>query len=502
MPPPPVLPVKGISTSAATSLVLGLGVLLDPAHSMRVVDHGPSAEDEAACAEFSAFWGPKSELRRFKDGSIVETVVWDEMGPDGLGPQRHTVVGRIIKYILNHRFGLGSSDVEVFSGTFDPMMVEPLAIRRAIYLDDSVATGRGFSNVTNAFDELSKEMRALSDLPLVIASIAPAAPALRYSTAFTPCPRRLKAFQSFPDSTKYIEAHDMHLTLESSGRWPEDLEGVQKIKAAFLTKMGEQLQQSHTIVQAKIVFDLDARPVDDNVALEVLTASGYAFRARIFYERSLLLHRERVAQLGASAKPALETYKRRFEHLPRHHAAIATVQQHFPSYSHTVRLAKRWFSTHMLLSHFHEEQIEILTASTFIDPSSPFEPAQSGATGFARVMDKLASWKWRDEPLCVPLYTFQMATTSSRRAAFPPAKRVKAQMAFEALRLSDPAINEHAWVIATEEDSKGRVWGSITDKVVAARVRSLAKATLNALQEGVVEGGLVVQVSAALLSCC
>lgn len=497
-PPSPSLPVKG-SAPSPSSITLSLGLLVDPVESSRVVDQGPSAEDEAACAEWSAFWGPKSELRRFKDGAIVETVVWDEMGRNGLGPQRNMVVSRIIKYILNHRHGVPSANIEVFAGAMDHLMVEPDAIRRAIFLEDSFATGKGFGNIMNAFDDLAKVLKDLPDLPLAISSVAPSSAGLRYSTIFTPSPRRLKDFERFPDSTKYISTHDILLTLESSGRWPDDLEGVQKIKAAFLTKIGAGLEKNHQVVKAEVAFDLDARPVDDNVSLEILTSSGYGFRARIFYDRSHLLLKQRVGQIGAAGIPSLAAYDERFVHAPRHHGAVATLQHHFTSYSHTIRLVKRWFSSHMLLPFFDEELIEILVASIFIDAASPFDPPQSGATGFARVMEKLASWKWRDEALMVPLYTFSTATTSGRRATFPPAQKAKAKAAFEKRRLEDGQVNEWAWVIATEEDVMGRVWGRRTDKVVAARARGLAKATLKTLNDGVTAGGLVVEVRSSRL---
>jgi hypothetical protein len=51
-----------------------VGLDLDPAHAARIVDRGPAADDAAAAAAFRAFWGDKAELRRFKDGSIVEAV--------------------------------------------------------------------------------------------------------------------------------------------------------------------------------------------------------------------------------------------------------------------------------------------------------------------------------------------------------------------------------------------------------------------------------------------
>jgi U3 small nucleolar RNA-associated protein 22 len=36
-----------------------------------------------AAAVFREFWGDKAELRRFKDGSILEAVVWEQ--PAGYG---------------------------------------------------------------------------------------------------------------------------------------------------------------------------------------------------------------------------------------------------------------------------------------------------------------------------------------------------------------------------------------------------------------------------------
>ena len=497
-PSPSSIPAKKGTTIPPIPLVLNLGILLDGAEAGRLVDQGPPAEDEAACVEFRSFWGSKSELRRFKDGAILESVVWDEVEEPGLGQQRNKVVSRIVKYILESRNGIAGSEVEVFAGVFDRLLVEPESLRRAIYLEDSIANNKGFGNIMGVYDALAKELTGLDNLPLTISAVSPSSPGLRYSTIFTPSPRRLKDFARFPDSTKYIEAHDVILTMEGSGRWPEDLEGIQKIKAAFLAKIAEQLGPLQSIFRAQVVFDIAARPTDDNVSLEILTATGFAFRARIHYDRSLLIIKSRASKMGATSEntidSSLDLYNERFVHAPRHHAALATLQHHFTSYSPTVRLVKRWFSAHMLSPHFPTELIELLVASVFLDSTSPYEPPSSGATGFARVMEKLSSWKWKDESLLVPLYTFSSATTSGRRAALSASATVAAQAAFELRRLDDPVINRGAWFIATEEDVQGRVWGHGVGKAVAGRARGLARATLNALNEGVSSGTLIIEV--------
>ncbi|BGP47983.1 U3 snoRNP protein [Rhodotorula kratochvilovae] len=496
----PSLPVDTTAPKPPSSITLSLGFLLDPVESLRLVDQGPSAEDEEACADFRAFWGNKSELRRFQDGAIVEAVVWNEASAGALGPRRSTIVRRVVEHILNERHGVPVGNIDFFAGAMDHLIVESESLRRSLYLEDSVATGKGFSNAVTAFDDLAKEIKELKEIPLQVSAIQPCTPGLRYSSVFTPSARRLKDFDRLPASLKYLEPLEFHIALEGSGSWPDDLEAVQKIKSAFLAKMGEGLEARRSVLKAEVVVDVEARPIDDNVSLEILTATGWAFRARIFYDRSQVLLEEREEQLGEVAAASssthlspLDTYLQRFVHAPKHHAAMCALQNHFPSFSPTVRLLKRWVSAHMLSSHFAEQHLELVAASVFLDAASPFDPPQSGATGFARVMDRLATWKWRDEPLLVPVYSFTQAVSAARRAVLPVADRQEAIESFQAMRLAKPNIDEHAWVIATEADAEGTAWGRCTGKVVAARVRGLAKATLATLQAGVLEGGLVVE---------
>jgi len=61
-----------------------IGLLLNADTAAKKVERGPPAEEAEAARRFRAFWGDKSELRRFKDGGIQETLVWSEAdGPEG-----------------------------------------------------------------------------------------------------------------------------------------------------------------------------------------------------------------------------------------------------------------------------------------------------------------------------------------------------------------------------------------------------------------------------------
>lgn len=71
-----------------------IGLLLNPEQVNRTVDRGPSAEDKEEAAAFRRFWGEKAELRRFKDGSIQESLVWSQNDP------RENVLEQIVTYII------------------------------------------------------------------------------------------------------------------------------------------------------------------------------------------------------------------------------------------------------------------------------------------------------------------------------------------------------------------------------------------------------------------
>jgi hypothetical protein len=76
-------------------VVLTVSFRLNPSQAGRIVDKGPLPELKAEVSEFRAFWGSKSSLRRFPDGSIREAVAWPE-----LAASRARVVEAICRHIV------------------------------------------------------------------------------------------------------------------------------------------------------------------------------------------------------------------------------------------------------------------------------------------------------------------------------------------------------------------------------------------------------------------
>ncbi|KAG8881364.1 hypothetical protein FRB97_009629 [Tulasnella sp. 331] len=477
-------PLDEPTPSSPTTVEIGL--LLDPFEASRLVDHGPAAGDEAAGAEFREFWGPKAELRRFKDGSIVESVVWEVPNPD----DRIHIPVMVVQHILDLHFGVPKSQATAVQAAYDPFLRSQIP---------SVGTGAAFRQALVSFDELFRTIKDLGDLPLSISQISPASEYLRYTSVHPATPLDSQRFPNLPDNARYIPAIDVILTFEGSTRWPEDLAAIQKVKLAFLEQIARAMSGQKVVRHAAVVLDADAGIIEDNCALELITLAGYAFRGRIHcdIERSLLEKFIAPKQkhwsvptaydvTKAQAKSALVIYKRRFVYGLQHHSAIAALQQRCPSYGPTTRLIKRWLGAHMLAPYVPIEIIELVCAHVYLCPG-PFDAPVTAPTGFARVIRLLKEWNYGETPLYVPQYTGAGADPGVS-VNFPTDKKAQADQAFRS------RVGVVGWTVVTEEDPSGILFGSVLGPkgLIAARIRQVATATWECLDSGMTAGTLDV----------
>ncbi|CAE6493644.1 unnamed protein product [Rhizoctonia solani] len=477
----PAPTLRPLSQSTPNSVpFIELGLVLDQTEAPRLVDYGPPADDAAGSEVFRAFWGPKSELRRFKDGRILESVVWEVSHPD----ERAHIPGRLVRHILQFHFGIELEPVQ--RTVYDQVVRLPSSV---IKLYSSVAENMmTFRPCQTAFDALVKQIKSAEDLPLALVNASPISPSLRGTSVFYPWPMDLARYGSLPDSIKYIPPMEAILQLEKSARWPDDLGAIQKIKLAFLVGIADALRAQDANIRTAVALDSDATETDihDNCSLEVLTPSGFAFHLRIYHDREKTLLNGIISDSGAApgmvaaAKDALRIHETRFLHMPRHHAAVAALSHRYPSYAPTVRLLARWLGAHLLSTHIPHPLVELIVAREFLKPGLP---PTSVPTAFARIVQTLVEWRWREEPLAVPLYS---ALEEEGRKDYKKLTK-DAEDACRASRREDPTLGRGAWVVSTEEDIKGLRWGS-PKPIVAARVQQIAKATLeHILSNDVVE---------------
>ncbi|KAI5247142.1 Nrap protein [Aureobasidium subglaciale] len=419
-----------------------VAVNLDATNAARAVDHGPAAEQKKEAAAFRKFWGEKAELRRFRDGSILESLVWATNA--GM-----SIIQQILTFLLYRHFGQEAAASAVFSGD---------ECARLIKQSNGLVA---FQPLMEAFKTLESDIRGMDDLPLTIRSILASDSQLRYSSIEPP----------LSSQRQMKRPAGVVLQFEGSGRWPDDLVAIQRTKIAFLLKIGELFGTSQEDVTHRIGLENEGEDILNQAFLDVIYPTGFSFRIRIHHDREqTLIERVLKSQSAApsekeTAAVALVTYKRVFIKSPTHTQALQKLCTRYPVLSPTVRLMKKWFSEHLLSNHFSEEVIELFAIHTFTRPW-PYNTPSSTQAAFLRTLSFLSRFDWRADPLIVDLggdlNTDNVAAATTR---------------FEAWRKLDPALNRVVLFVASSDDLEGTTWTDGTPaKVVCGRMTALAKA--------------------------
>ncbi|OJD34643.1 pre-rrna processing protein utp22 [Diplodia corticola] len=454
-------------TTVQRDALISVGFIVDPANAVRAVDHGPAAESKKEAAAFRQFWGEKAELRRFKDGSILESLVWSTKDSDA------SIFEQIVRYVLTRHLGKHVADSATFFGEQFTRL-----------LSGSGQPGTDlFLPFRKAFDILERDIRALDGMPLSARHIFAADPQLRYTSVDVPLALRHQCSEA---------PANVVVEFEGSARWPDDIKAIQMTKVAFLLKMGELLQESVEGVTTRVGLEHEGLDIMNQAFLDVFYPSSAVFRLRVHHDRepTLLERRLKDKSLDAATREttalALATYKRESGRIPAHTQALQALCTRLPALSPSIRLLKKWFAAHLLSSHFAPELIELMVVRTFLN-SYPWEPPTSAMTGFLRTLAFLARWDWRNEPLIVDF-----------GGNMKPEEASAIMIRYEAWRKIDPALNRVVMFAATNIDAEGTTW---TDharpaKVVAARMSALAKAATQAVRDK----GMAIEPAALFVS--
>ncbi|KAM4753887.1 LOW QUALITY PROTEIN: nucleolar protein 6 [Cyanocitta cristata] len=372
---------------------LTFGLLFVPEFAASTLEKGPQA-DHPEALEFRTFWGEKSELRRFQDGSICEAVVWEASAVC----QKRLIPEQIIRHLLKLHADIPESSI-CYTG----------ALLESVIRTGKEASGTGeeaMVSVVCSYDDLSRKLWNLKELPLTVTAVQGVHPAFRYTDVFPPIPT--KPIYSFHNRSKhlllpseekpcpaYITPLKVICHMEGSGQWPQDKGAIKRIKAAFHLQLAELLRQQHQLVCRPAVTHTD------------VYKDGYVFRLQVAYHREPLILKEVVTPEGMlkyqdteeSRQLELETL-----HLPYLTSSLHGLQQQHPVFGSTSRLAKRWISAQLLSDSISEECVDLLVAFLFLHPA-PFTPPSSPQVGFLRFLNLLATFDWKNNPLIVNLNT-------------------------------------------------------------------------------------------------
>ncbi|KIW00895.1 uncharacterized protein PV09_07647 [Verruconis gallopava] len=463
MPEDETWPIGSRAAGTRKGAVL-LGCILDPANAHRLIDHGPTAEDKIAAAKFRKFWGQKAELRRFRDGSILETVIWPAKDETGF-----SVFRRVLSYIIEKHVSASALKGMIYNGDADAALLPHAAGSKS-------ASTSPFQPMMEAFRQFEQDLRALDDIPLQIRHLLASDSYLSYSSVDVPL---------LPHRTMTRPA-EVILQFEGSARWPDDLDAIQRTKMAFFLKIAELLERSSEAIRARVGIENEDAPLLNQSFLDVHYIGdpsskmfGAAFRIRIHHDRELTLLERRLKDKTLSnlerqdVASAIAAYKRVFIKEPAHTQALQTLATRYPAFSGTARLLTKWIGSHRLSNHISPYLTTLFAAKAFTNPH-PWAAASSPQTGLYRTLLFLSKWDWRSEPWIVDL-------GSEMHSQEVDSIRTR----FDAWRKIDPAMNRVILFAGSNVDGEGNTWtdNARPAKVVAGRLVSLAKAAIDLLNE-------------------
>jgi U3 small nucleolar RNA-associated protein 22 len=306
--------------------------------------HGPEPSDPKAVA-FKEIWGEKSELRKFKDGSINLCVVSSFSNFF----EKSAMVTNLVSYLINSHFG-----------TSEAIQTKTL---------ENILGTISYSDIQSSFTELKKVLKAL-ELPLEVETIHALSPSLRYTSVKSP----------------KSEKNEILMEFERSMRWPDDLNAILEMKVALCVRIATKLEEHN--LSASVVVD------SKDTGVEIFY-NGFKFMMYLQCEREAILLKGTKDEVGYNLKHVIT---------PILGSRISNACIESPYVSYVIRLVKRWLQAHMM-SFIHDLYIEELVLA--ILSQDKYDGVASIHSGFIRVLEYLSSSTW-ESPLVLNFSTDDM----------------------------------------------------------------------------------------------
>lgn len=421
------------SMSMPTSDTVSISLMLDQTLCQSKMILGPPANTSEA-KSFQRLWGDLAELHRFKDGKILEAV--ELMTPNATLDACH-------KILRKHFSSIPSSEKWIIYGA-DRIQERSLAEKsKALALE---------------FYEFARVARDLENLPLRIENISSSHPVF---------------YQTSHRQPQYLDAV---LRFESSARWPDDLEAIQRTKIAFLLAARGPFESLPTVkgVQVRLesrssMTSLLNSGLTKNLAfLHVEMTSGSVYRLRVQCDRELVLLEANLKnpsiKKDSRKKPQYEDAQKLYNSTyidgEIHSQVMQALRSRFPTLPESTILLKEWFDSHLLCGHFSDQVIDLIALNIYINDAE--RKTNSPMAGFAQTLTYLAEWDWRQDPL---ILSEDLQTHKQQSAAFD---QLKAQNPGHSMIIHPP------YKLPPPE----------VNKLAALRMSALAKAASATLQTG------------------
>ena len=290
---------------------------IDASTATTLIDKGPSAEAPEA-ADFKAFWGKKAELRRFRDGSILECAVWEKS-------QTQSVAEQIIAHVVKAKFNQYTSAVSV----------APLGACQAI--------NANHIELWSALETLRTKLTSIPSLPIAVVNLRPSH----------------ARFTATDVSSGILPPLDCTVEFESSQAWPSTRLAVWHTKCAFVLAIRDGLVKQYCTVETA------AEDYSEEPFIDVRMSGGktaLSFRLRVF--APVELQRLNRAIVSASSPPSLSEIAAvgQLWFAPMLRMRIHAMSAQCPAISGAIVAAKEWLDNHLLMEPWLHEWVEVTMA--------------------------------------------------------------------------------------------------------------------------------------------
>ncbi|XP_050422991.1 nucleolar protein 6 [Adelges cooleyi] len=455
-----------------------IGLRLNPGKAFSVVERGPTANLPEA-KEFRSFWGEKSELRRFKDGEVCEAVVWSDSNV--ASNKKRCITREIVQYVLQNKLSIPAERFIYIADQAETVLNNPFITP----IGFEYGTGESASmHCIDNFNEVGKAIRELEGLPLIVNSVQGVSAVLRYADVIPPLSRshaddkktkKTKGkcvLASTDDELKiapgFVQPIEGILQFASSGKWPNELPAVRRMKTAFYINLAARLNQECNLV---------AQPFIDYVDV---MKNGFVFRFRIYYPGEVaLLKKETMPDGMVRYRDTEESVQleRSMVQLPTLTSSLHGLHSQYHSFGPTCCLAKRWLRSQLIDSyHFPDICVELLVASFYLRPE-PFKITNQPTIGLLHFLRKLATTDWFREFVVV---NFNGEISKEQISAL------------ECSVAAQPSSSRPAMLLVTPFDLEGTSWTKEAPTLtILARLMHLSKKSLEIVENSFLTNGTV-----------
>lgn len=192
-----------------------------------------------------------------------------------------------------------------------------------------------------------------------------------------------------------IEIIDYNFCISaSSGKWPNEIEALRKMKTAFYLQIATALRSS--LPEAMI-------QVYNNYFYVLL--NGFVYKLELVHPKELLLLREtldknKITKIYKDNEKSIQLEKRGLM-LPKLTSTLHGLHSQHTSFGPAVNMTKRWLFSQMIDNHlWPEECTELIMAHLFLRPND-LPPPMQPQTAFFRLLTYLAQTEFETEMIVV-----------------------------------------------------------------------------------------------------